>query len=270
VPYNFPIKIIYLMQRRIGMAIHLKTENTATSENLLFGDKPNNEKILLVGNEQLMPDLLQHQLGKLGYQVQQKHPDEAVSKSIAQHNPDLILLDIGFDSLAMLAIMPQIRSVYSGLVVLLTSRDNEQEQVQAFNLGVDEYLIKPIAMRILEARVAALFKRVSQSTANKDQAQIQVGELILFPHSHKCLLAGKNVVLTQFEFKLLRLLVDNNGKIMNRDFIYQQLLGRVYNGSERTVDVRVSQLREKLFEKNSAKLRIETVWGKGYMLSLTG
>jgi len=152
--------------------------------------------------------------------------------------------------------------------VLLTSQNSEQEQITAFNLGIDEYLVKPISENILNVRVDALLRRSIKAAAEDDRSHVQVGNLDLFPYSFKCQLAGKDIPLTQFEFKLLKLLADNVGKIMNRGFIYTELLGREYNGCERTVDVRVSQLRDKLTQKGEQQVRIETVWGQGYMLSL--
>ena len=249
------------------MTTNFINKNTIKTSNILTSVELNGKTILLLGCDRCVLDLFEQQLHAHGYQVQQKRGDESIITSLYNTKPDLVLFDIGFSTLAMLSIISQIKAIFSGPLVLLTSRDSEQEQITAFNLGIDEYLVKPISEKILNVRLDALLRRTIKIATADDSAHIQVGNLNLFPYSFKCQLAGKELSLTQFEFKLLRLLADNVGKIMHRDFIYTELLGREYNGSERTVDVRVSQLRDKLTKKGEQKVRIETVWGQGYMLS---
>ena len=94
----------------------------------------------------------------------------------------------------------------------------------------------------------------------------RVGDVELNPQSNSCKVQGKTVKLSSFEFQLLALLLRNAGRVMTRDTIYNVLLGREYNGSERTVDVRISRLRDKLLSQGMEKTLIETVWGKGYIL----
>lgn len=224
--------------------------------------------ILLIGNDQQLSDLFQQQLRGHGYQVQQKQPDKSIEESIVKNKPEMVILDIGFSDLSSLHLIVIIRAVFSGPLILLTSCDSEQEQIMSFKLGVDEYLVKPISKNIFDVRVSALFKRLVKSQSIDNQTQIQAGDLTLFPFALKCQVNKQPVALTQFEFKLLHLLVSNEGKIMSRDLIYKTLLGREYNGSERTVDVRVSQLRDKLIRQGQQQTRIETVWGQGYMLNL--
>lgn len=250
------------------MTIILTNDSRANSDSFLTNCTLENSTVLLVGSDQRLSDLFQHQLYTHGYQVKQKSRDESILASISKNKPYLVILDIGFSNISMLSVITQIRTLFSGPLVLLTSRDSEQEQITAFNLGADEYLVKPVSKHILNVRVDSLFRRFAKQVVANEQTQIQVGDLTLFPYSYKCQLGGINIQLTQFEFKLLWLLADNVGKIMSRDCIYSSLLGREYNGSERTVDVRVSQLREKLAKNSQSKLHIETIWGQGYMISL--
>ncbi|WP_114327700.1 response regulator transcription factor [Candidatus Colwellia aromaticivorans] len=242
------------------MMISSVTENRAQLSNTLSYDAVKGRSILLIGS-----DL---QLSGSGYQVQQKKRHDSIEKSIARNQPEMVVLDIGFSDISKLDLIATIRSIFTGPLILLTSRDSEQEQIKAFNLGVDEYLVKPISNNIFDVRVSALFKRYVKSQSIVQQDQIQLGDIILFLFSFKCQVNGQSITLTQFEFKLLHLLVSNEGKIMSRDFIYKILLGREYNGVERTVDVRMSQLRDKITHQGQQRIRIETVWGQGYMLNL--
>lgn len=245
------------------------TNNTSIQFSHDFSTKSiESNTILLLGNDHRLSNLFQYQLYNHGYKVIQKDRDENMLSSISLNKPYLVMLDIGFSNLAVLNIISKIRAIFSGPLIILTSRDSEKEQVTAFNLGADEYLVKPVSENILNVRVDSLFRRYSRKIVEDEHSQIHLGDLILYPNTFKCQLGGKEVPVTQFEFKLLRLLVENIGKLMSRDFIYQSLLGREYNGSERTVDVRVSQLRNKLMKNSLSKVRIETVWGQGYTLNL--
>jgi len=248
--------------------LNFVTENRIEPSNILSCDTVKGRSILLIGSDPQQSDSFQQQLCRHGYQVQQKQSDDSIGESIVRNQPKIVILDIGFSGLSKLYLITSIRAVFTGPLVLLTCCVSEQEQVMAFNLGVDEYLINPISINIFDVRVAALFKRFIKSQSIDQQDQIQLGDLTLFPFSFKCQVDGQSIALTQFEFKLLYLLASNEGKIMSRDFIYKALLSREYNGIERTVDVRVSQLRDKLTRQGVQKTQIETVWGQGYMLSL--
>jgi len=249
------------------MTTNLINKETVNIDNTFTSVAHENSTILLIGNDQRLSNQFKNQLYTHGYQVIQKHRDENILTSISLNKPYLIILDIGFSNLAMMRIISKIRAIFNGPLVLLTSRDSEKEQVTAFNLGADEYLVKPVSENILNVRIDSLFRRFTKKTVTDQQTQIQLGDLTLYPYTYKCQLGGENIPLTQFEFKLIRLLADNVGKIMSRDLIYKSLLGREYNGSERTVDVRVSQLRDKLTKTNQSNIQIETVWGQGYMLN---
>jgi DNA-binding response OmpR family regulator len=226
------------------------------------------QSILLIENDQLLSYTLKQQLHSQGYKVEQRLRDDNFEQYLSSQQTDMVILDIGFSDVNGLSAIEKIRRSFDGPLVLLTSRDSEQEQVTAFNLGVDEYLVKPISANIFAVRIASLFRRYVKPTIIDENSQITAGDLTLYPFSRKCTLGEHSIALTQFEFKLLSLLAENAGKILSRDYIYNSLLGREYNGVERTVDVRVSQLRDKLTMESHQKTRIETIWGQGYMLNI--
>jgi two-component system OmpR family response regulator/two-component system response regulator RstA len=249
------------------MSTGLSIKGSVNKECKCTNDILERSTILFLKSNHKLSNLVLHKLLTHTYNVIEKQYDDSILTIISEDKPTLIIVDIGLNSLPILSIIPKIRAVYSGPLVLLTSQESEKEHITAFNLGVDEYLIKPISENILNVRVNSLVKRFSKKSISDERVQIQCGDLTLYPYAYKCSLKGANIPLTRFEFKLLRLLVDNIGKIMSRDLIYKELLGREYNGSERTVDVRVSQLREKLINNSESQFRVETVWGQGYMLS---
>jgi len=191
----------------------------------------------------------------------------ALEDYLLKYNPDMIVLDLGFSDSTELMLIRDIRTLYQGLVVVMSNKSCEQEQLDAFKLGVDDYLCKPLDNRILMMRIAALFRRKSDRVKSVELASITLGDICLQPKSQKCFVKGAVVKLTNFEFNLLKELVENQGQILSRDQLYFILLSRTYNGVERTLDVRMSQLREKLTQAGMEKNQIETIWGQGYMFN---
>jgi len=202
-----------------------------------------------------------------GYKVNQAFDEIAAKKLINNNRPSIIVIDITLPEDAMIKVCQSIRALYKGPIIMLTSNYSEQLQVDAFDAGIDDYLVKPISTAILTARVESLIRRSKAPFQQNLPTKLQVGDITLFPLAQKCEVNHKGVHLSTFEFRLLGLLLANVGQIMSRDSIYQTLLGREYNGEERTVDVRVSKLRDKLASVGLEQTKIETVWGKGYILT---
>lgn len=201
------------------------------------------------------------------FQITEQVGVDNLATTIKSCSPDLVIYDIGNASAEKLSNLTHIRSFYQGALMVIASASSEQNHVLAFNLGTDEYLVKPISHNIMLCRAKALLKRCEQNyIAAPDK--LSVGDIALFPQSQKCEVRNTEVQLTFFEFKLLMLLAENAGKVMSREFIYSSLLRRDYNGIERTVDVRMSQLRDKLSNQGVKNGAIETVWGQGYMFSV--
>jgi DNA-binding response OmpR family regulator len=229
-------------------------------------------RILLIESDFYLSSSFQVTLAEKGYSVTHARYsdllDQKLKVIIASIKPDMIIADLGHSSSSKLETIREIRSFYQDFLIVISSSRNEEEEVESFQLGVDEYLIKPVSANILSVRASALFRRNNQKLNINEENSICVGDILLEPKSQKCFVNNEKVKLTGFEFNLLKLLLINQGSILSRDNIYIALLGRAYNGTERTVDVRVSQLREKLISGNMKKCQIETVWGKGYMVSL--
>jgi len=202
-----------------------------------------------------------------GYKVEQAFDENNAKKLINKSKPNLIVIDVTLPEKSMLNVCQLIRTLFNGPIMMLTNNYNEQLQVDAFGVGIDDYLIKPISTAILKARIESLIKRARAPFQQSLPVKLQVGDITLFPLAQKCEVNHKGVHLSTFEFRLLGLLLANVGQIMSRDSIYKTLLGREYNGEERTVDVRVSKLRDKLASVGLEQTRIETVWGKGYILT---
>jgi DNA-binding response OmpR family regulator len=246
-------------------------EKSQEYENVEF--KVESHRILLIESDFYLSSSFQSTLTDRGYNVTHARYsdllDQKLKAIIFSTKPDMIIADLGHSSYSKLVTIRELRSFYPGFLVIISSSRSEQEEVDSFQFGVDEYLIKPVSANILSVRASALFRRKNQNLDIDEENSICLGDVLLEPKSQKCFINDQQVKLTGFEFNLLKLLLVNQESILSRDHIYMTLLGRVYNGTERTVDVRVSQLREKLISANMEKCHIETVWGKGYMISLS-
>jgi len=227
----------------------------------------NRSTILLIEDDRMVSTLIKSYLEKSGFVVYQALREDFEIGSVAKHQPDLVILDIGSPEVDGLQVCHQVREVYDGPITILSGRDQDNDQITAFKLGADDYILKPVAPGVLKVRVEALLRRQPLQDNLRSPSIFRVGDITLFPQANKCEVKEKKVSLSSFEFQLLALLLRNAGRVMTRDAIYNLLLGREYNGTERTVDVRISKLRDKLMTEGMVKTKIETVWGKGYILN---
>jgi len=231
------------------------------------------QKVLLIENEQYLSKAFIINGNQVDYQTTKIGTGEGISQELKSYlvesKPDMVVLNIGLSNNMQLLVIRDLRALFDGLLVVVSSKSCEQEHVDAFTLGADDYLTKPDDSRILMMRIAALFRRQNTLVNQVELASLTMGDVCLQPKSQKCFVNGEVVKLTTFEFNLLKALVEHQGKILSRDHLYSTLLRRVYNGVERTLDVRMSQLREKLTLAGMTKNQIETVWGQGYMFNNT-
>jgi DNA-binding response OmpR family regulator len=223
--------------------------------------------VLLIEDDKMVSTLIKSYLEKSGYNVEQAFRGDTALDKLNKHQPDIVVLDIGLPGVDGFQVCHQIREVYNGPVLILTACAQDKEQITAFNLGADDYIVKPVAPGVLQVRLEALLRRQPIQDSMRSPNVFQVGDISLFPQANKCEVKEKRISLSSFEFQLLALLLRNAGRVMTRNSIYNILLGREYNGTERTVDVRISKLRDKLLTEGMDQTKIETVWGKGYILN---
>ena len=225
------------------------------------------QTILLIEDDRMVSSLIKSYLEKDGYQVHPCYRGDAAYEHMTKSKPALIVLDIGLPGLDGFQVCQRLREGFQGPIMMLTAQAHDKEQVTAFNLGADDYLVKPVSPSVLKVRIQGLLRRQPAQNVEQLPSVFQVGDLSVYPNANKCHVQGKRIKLSTFEFQLITFLIRNVGRVMTRDSIYSSLLGRQYNGSERTVDVRISRLRDKLIRQGMERAIIETVWGKGYILN---
>lgn len=220
-------------------------------------------KILIVEDNPDITELLSYNLEKEGYEVHTVDNGASAIHKAKKHQPELILLDIMLPEMDGIEVCRQLRSLSEldrSYIVFLTARGEEYSEVAAFQMGADDYIIKPIKPRALLKRIDAIFKRSRvQSTQNGKNKELLAGDIKLDRGSYTLSIEGEEATLPKKEFELLWLLMSNPNIVFNR----QQILDKVWEPDvevlERTVDVHVRRVREKIGEGY-----IQTVKGVGY------
>lgn len=224
-----------------------------------------NYKVLVVDDEESIRELLKYNLEKSGFKVKVAR-DGAQGVEIAQKFiPDLVLLDImmpvmdGVEACRRLREMKELQKTY---IVFLTARSEEYSEVAGFDVGADDYITKPIKPRALISRINALFRRESKVTDKPDDI-IHMGDITIDRTSYTIKRDDKEITLPKKEFELLYFLAQHPNKVFSRDELLQKIWGSDVYVIDRTVDVHIRKVREKIGDDF-----IVTVKGVGYKLSL--
>ena len=222
-------------------------------------------KILVAEDEPMLLKTIELKLKKEGYDVIATIDGrEAISK-IESEQPDLVISDIMMPYASGLELTAILKKREKQIpIIILSAMEQEKVVMEAFELGADDYVIKPVEPRVLLARVHALLRRGSPAQKTENQ-ELSFGKLNLNNSAREAHFGGDMVELTSYEFDLLWMLAKHAGQTVKREAIHKKMIGREYDGLDRTVDVRVSHLRRKLNDNAETPFRIKTVWGKGYL-----
>lgn len=231
--------------------------------------EPMNSKILIVDDEERIRRLLKMYLEREGYITDEaENGDEALKKAL-QEEYDLILLDLMMPGMDGIEVCKEIREKKATPIIMLTAKGEEANRVQGFEVGTDDYIVKPFSPREVVLRIKALLRRSSQTKFL--QTDTIAKDVIVFPHltidndAHRVTADGKSVNLTPKEYELLYYLAKAPDKVFDREQLLKEVWHYEFFGDLRTVDTHVKRLREKLnkVSPDAAKM-ITTVWGVGY------
>ncbi|WNO08748.1 response regulator transcription factor [Teredinibacter sp. KSP-S5-2] len=220
--------------------------------------------VLLVEDDLRLANLVKDYLDNNGFRTVIESNGQNVARRVKSYCPEIIILDVMLPGKDGLTVCKEIRPVYSGPILMLTARDSDMDQVLGLEFGADDYVIKPAEPRVLLARVRALLRRF-QNAKDSLEDKIHYGSLQINTHTRMVMLNNEPVELSSHEYDLLLTLAKNEGKILSRDFLYNEIYSREYDGLDRTLDVRISQLRKKMGDTGNAPDKIKTVWGRGYL-----
>ena len=218
-----------------------------------------NLKILVVDDESRMRKLVKDFLTKKGFTViEAGDGEEAVDKFFEVKDIALIILDVMMPKMDGWQVCREIRQYSKVPIIMLTAKSDEKDELQGFDLGVDEYITKPFSPKILVARVEAILRRSNVLAADDT---MEAGGIELNKAAHEVLIDGKSVELSYKEFELLAYFMSNQGVALSRERILNNVWNYDYFGDARTIDTHVKKLRSKLGAKGEY---IKTIWGMGY------
>ena len=216
-------------------------------------------KILVVDDESRMRKLVRDFLVKQNFDVLEAGDgEEAVDIFFREKDIALIILDVMMPKMDGWQVCREIRAYSKVPIIMLTAKSDERDELQGFDLGVDEYITKPFSPKILVARVEAILRR-SNLLPNEDI--ISAGGIELNKSAHQVKIDGKDIELSFKEFELLAYFMENQGIALSREKILNNVWNYDYFGDARTIDTHVNKLRSKLGEKGEL---IKTIWGMGY------
>ena len=216
-------------------------------------------KILVVDDESRMRKLVKDFLSREGYTVLEAADGvEAMDIFYEYKDIALIILDVMMPRMDGWQVCREIRESSKVPVIMLTARSEERDELQGFELGVDEYISKPFSPKILVARVNAILRR---TLGTDDGDVISAGGIVIDKAAHIVKIDGKSVDLSYKEFELLAYFIENQGIALSREKILNNVWNYDYFGDARTIDTHVKKLRSKLGEKGEY---IRTIWGMGY------
>ncbi|MGC5324723.1 response regulator [Brevibacillus sp. SYSU BS000544] len=219
--------------------------------------------ILIVDDDSHIRELVRLILRKEGFDIHEAADGVEALAMLEEKKMDMVILDIMMPNMDGWTLCKELRKLYDLPLLMLTAKGETTQKVKGFELGADDYLVKPFEPLELVARVKALLKRYRIAMSQT----VQIGELLLDRKTFELSYEGKSMTLPLKEFDLLFTLASYPGKTFSREQLIEQIWGYNYEGDERTVDVHIKRLRERFPEEQST-FKINTIRGLGYRLEV--
>jgi two-component system, OmpR family, alkaline phosphatase synthesis response regulator PhoP len=219
-------------------------------------------KILLVDDDEDILEFLSYNFTKEGYRVYTSDNGKDAIAKAAKIHPDIIILDImmpEMDGIEACAELRKTQSLKDTIIIFLTARAEDYSHIAGFDAGADDYITKPIKPRILLSKVKALLRRLNIKEEENSSIITKIGDVTIDKERYIVIIKDKEILLPKKEFELLGLLISKPNKVFSRDEIFSKIWGNDVIVGERTIDVHIRKLREKLNSNN-----IQTVKGVGY------
>ena len=226
-------------------------------------------KVLVVDDEKLIVKGLKFSLEQDGMQVECAYDGEEALECARKNSYDMILLDIMLPKMDGMEVCQQIREFSDVPIIMLTAKGEDMDKILGLEYGADDYITKPFNILEVKARIKAILRRNSKTSAKTEaSSRIETGDMRMDCDSRSLFIHDKEVYLTAKEFDLLELLVLNPNKVYSRETLLNTIWGYDYPGDARTADVHVRRLREKIEENPSETKCAHTKWRVGYYFNV--
>ena len=234
-----------------------------------------NKTILLVEDDEKLALATKEYLERYNFVVNIELRGEVAVDRILNENPDFVILDYMLPGKDGKSIVKDVRSQYNNPIIIVTAHEDELDEIISLEIGVDDYLVKPIKPRNLLARITNLINRYERIAAQINQeanaARTSAQSSLQIDVARRVVIVdGRVINLTSWEFDLLNYFFSNQGVILTREEIYRQIRGIEWDGADRSIDLRVSRLRSKIDDNGKSPRFIKSVRGTGYMLVSQG
>jgi len=222
------------------------------------------KKLLVFVDQMEIASIVQTYQGE-GFFVEQKHFRQFDSDLLTNFPPDLVVFDLDTPSMEAISTCQALRNCFSQPIIVLSANTSELLQILALEMGADDFLVKPLPANLLLAKIRALLRREDKSKL-RQKTIIQLGELVIDAGRREVWSSGETIPLTAREFDLLWCLAENSRTIISRDEIHQSLYKCEYNGFDRSIDIYISRIRQKLGDDPHNPRYLKTIRGAGYLL----
>lgn len=219
-------------------------------------------RILLVDDQVKLLKIIKAYLENEDYLVETAQDGREALDLIKEFNPQLLVLDLMLPEISGIEVCQKIRQSSDLPILMLTAKSAEDDKLQGFEYGADDYLVKPFSLHELLARIKAILRRSNYTAAKAELMTYQQGRMIIYPGKMKVEVDGEDVLLTRTEFDILLTLARNPGQVLSRDQLAQKVMGLEFKGFDRTIDAHIKNIRKKIGLKRNQL--ISTIYGAGY------
>jgi len=227
--------------------------------------------LLVIEDDDKISEMITEHFSRAGYSVKTAADGLAGVQSALNEHPDVIVLDLMLPKMDGLAVCREVREKAPYIpILMLTAKDDVVDKVLGLEMGADDYITKPFALRELEARIKSVLRRARAAAsveAAGDEAPVVRGKLRIDPAKREVTVGERQVELTPKEFDLLRLFASNPGRVFPRKYLLEKIWDYSYEGYDRTIDSHINRLRAKIEDNPENPQMVLTVWGIGYKFS---
>jgi len=218
----------------------------------------------MIDDDEKLVSLVREYLEPHGFEIAATHEGQGAVETVLSADPALVILDLMLPGIDGLELCRRLRQSSRVPILMLTARGEETDRIVGLEMGADDYLPKPFNPRELLARIRAILRRSEAEDAADAESPLQIGPLVVDPGARKVTVRGKEVDLTTAEFDILHALAANAGRVLSRDQLLEKVHGPNWAAYDRSVDVHMSRIRQKIEDDPRRPVLLKTVRGVGY------